>query len=80
MTAETIVKKALKKTSVKARVSMISDNLALARQGVMEKVPVLELDSRIISHSQLIRLDQSILLFKTAGIGSAAEQDPDRTS
>jgi len=64
MIEETLVKKAVRKSGIKARVSMVSDNLAIARQGLMDKVPAIELDGIVLCHSRKIRIEELILLFQ----------------
>lgn len=64
MQLEAHVKSVVRKLKLKARVSMVSDNLAIARQGFMDKVPIIEIDGRIVSHSIKIQTDQLTRLFK----------------
>lgn len=64
MLEESVVKAAVRKSKIKARVSMMADNLAITRQGLMDKVPVLELNGAIISHSKPLVLAEVMTLLK----------------
>lgn len=64
MIEESVVKAAVRKSKIKARVSMMADNLAITRQGLMDKVPVLELNGTMVSHSRPIVLEEVITLLK----------------
>ncbi|MBI9091835.1 MAG: hypothetical protein JEZ12_21700 [Desulfobacterium sp.] len=64
MLEESVVKAAVRKSKIKARVSMMADNLAITRQGLMDKVPVLEINGTIISHSKPLVLAEVMTLFK----------------
>ena len=52
MILEPRVKKAVRKAGIKAHVSMVSDNLAITRQGLMDSMPVLEINGTIVSKSK----------------------------
>ncbi len=51
MILENRVKKAVRKSGIRARISMVSDNLAITRQGLMDSVPVLEINGTIVSRA-----------------------------
>ena len=63
MILENRVKTALKKAGVNARISMVSDNLAITRQGLMDAVPVIEVNGKIVSHSTQLGLADLVALF-----------------
>lgn len=63
MIEEGIVKAAVRQSKIKARVSMMADNLAIARQGLMSLVPVLEIDGKIVSQGKpLVLAEVKIVL------------------
>jgi len=62
MMEEGIVKAAVRQSKIKARVTMMADNLAIARQGLMSAVPVLEFDGRIISQGKPLVLAEVKML------------------
>lgn len=64
MVEESVVKAAVRKSKVKARVSMMADNLGITRQGLMDKVPVLEFNGKIVSHSKPLVLAEVMALLK----------------
>jgi len=64
MIEENLVKLAVRKSKIKARVSMMADNLAITRQGLMGKVPVVEINGTIVSHSKPIVLADLMVLLK----------------
>ncbi len=57
MIEENLVKRAVRKTGIKARVSMVADNLAITRQGLLDAVPVLEIDGTIISRKTAFTME-----------------------
>lgn len=65
MTLENRVKAALRKTGVSARISMVSDNLTITRSGLMDAVPVLEVNGIIVSRSKPLSPDDLVTYFKT---------------
>ena len=64
MTFENGVKAALKKAGINARVSMVSDNLAIARQGLMDALPVLEVNGMIVSRNKNLSRDELVRCFR----------------
>ena len=64
MILENRVKTALRKARVKARISMVSDNLAITRQGLLDAVPVLEVNGVIVSRGTPLTLDRLVACFK----------------
>ncbi len=64
MLEENLVKAVLRKLKIKARVSMMADNLAITRQGLMDKMPVLEVNGTIVSHSKPLVLAEVMTLLK----------------
>lgn len=64
MIEESVVKAAVRKSKIKARVFMVSDNLAITRQGLLDQVPVLEINGNIVSRSKPIHLADLMVLFK----------------
>ena len=64
MLEESVVKAAVRKSKIKAHVSMMADNLAITRQGLMDKVPVLEINGTIASHSNPIVLADVMMLLE----------------
>ena len=64
MVEESVVKAAVRKSKIRARVSMVSDNLAITRQGLLDQVPVLEINGSIVSQSKPICLADLMVLFK----------------
>jgi len=64
MILENRVKTALRKARVKARISMVSDNLAITRQGLLDAVPVLEVNGVIVSRDTPLTLDGLVACFK----------------
>ena len=52
MILEPRVKKAVRKAGLKAHVTTMSDNLAITRQGLMDSMPVLEINGTIVSKSK----------------------------
>ena len=65
MILENRVKAAVRKSGIKAHTSMVSDNLAITRQGLMDSVPVLEIDSTIVSRSRPL-LKEDLMNFFSA--------------
>ena len=63
MIEENLVKRAVRKTGIKARVSMMADNLAITRQGLLDAVPVLEINGRIISQKTPLTMDRLVDCF-----------------
>lgn len=64
MILENRVKTAVRKSGIKARISMVSDNLAITRQGLMDSVPVLEINGIIVRRSTPLMPDDLASLFK----------------
>jgi len=58
MQDEGVVKMAVRKLKLKARVTMMADNLAISRMGLMEHVPAIELNGRIVSSGKPLVLDE----------------------
>ena len=52
MVLEPRVKQALRRAGIKARVESVSDNLAITRQGLLDQMPVLEINHRIVSRAR----------------------------
>ena len=52
MVLEPRVKSILRRAGFKARVEMVSDNLAITRLGLLDKMPALEINGFIVSHSR----------------------------
>jgi hypothetical protein len=73
MILENRVKTAVRRLELRARISMVADNLAITRQGLLDKVPVLEVDGKIVQHSHpmdtpgLIKLLSGLLKHDSAG-------------
>ncbi|SMC99433.1 hypothetical protein SAMN02746065_11953 [Desulfocicer vacuolatum DSM 3385] len=64
MILESRVKKAVRQSGIKARISMVSDNLAITRQGLLDSVPVLEINGSIVSRATPLLPDDLLALFK----------------
>ena len=64
MLEESLVKAAVRKSKIKAHVSMMADNLAITRQGLLDKVPVLEINGTIVSQSKPILLAEVMILLE----------------
>jgi hypothetical protein len=64
MQEEGVVKAAVRKLHIKARVTMMADNLAIARMGLMEHVPAIEVDGRIVASGKPILLKETMALFE----------------
>ncbi|MFK5953049.1 MAG: hypothetical protein QM498_08320 [Desulfobacterium sp.] len=64
MILENRVKTAVRKSGIKARISMVSDNLAITRQGLLDSVPVLEINGIIVSRSTPLMPADLASLFK----------------
>jgi hypothetical protein len=64
MQEEGVVKMAVRKLNLKARVTMLADNLAISRMGLMEHVPAIELNGRIVSSGRPIVLDEVMQLLQ----------------
>lgn len=60
MQEEAMVKRAFRKLKQKAYYSMVSDNLAITRQGLLDKVPVLEVNGTIVSHSRPLVFEEVV--------------------
>lgn len=63
MVEEGVVKAAVRKLHLAARVTMVADNLAIARQGLMASVPIIEVDGVIVSKGKPIILAEVMELF-----------------
>ena len=63
MQEEGVVKAVVRKLHIKARVTMMADNLAIARMGLMEHVPAIEVDGRIVARGKPILLKETMALF-----------------
>ena len=64
MQEEGVVKAAVRKLHLKARVTMLADNLAISRMGLMEHVPAIELNGRIISSGKPLVLQEVMQLLQ----------------
>jgi len=64
MVAEGVVKIAVRKTGKKAHVTMMADNLGIARQGLMDRVPLIVIDGKIVSESKAILLPDVVKLLE----------------
>lgn len=64
MQEESIVKAAVRKVKLKARVTMLADNLAISRMGLMEHVPAIEINGRIVSSGKPIVLEDAMQLLQ----------------
>ena len=62
MIAESKVKSAVRRLNLRARINMVADNLAITRQGLLDKTPVLLVDGKIVQHSRPIETSQLIEL------------------
>lgn len=65
MQDEGVVKLAVRKLKLKARVTMLADNLAISRMGLMEYVPAIEFNGRIVSSGKPIVLDEVMQLLQS---------------
>jgi len=65
MQDEGVVKLAVRKLNLKARVTMLADNLAISRMGLMEYVPAIEFNGRIVSSGKPIVLDEVMQLLQS---------------
>lgn len=63
MILENRIKAAVRKSGIRAHISMVSDNLAITRQGLMDSVPVLEIDGTIVSRSKPLLKDDLMNFF-----------------
>ncbi|MBT4287867.1 MAG: hypothetical protein HOD92_11060 [Deltaproteobacteria bacterium] len=64
MVAEGVVKIAVRKTGKKAHVTMMADNLGITRQGLMDRVPLIVIDGKIVSESKPILLPDVVKLLE----------------
>lgn len=69
MQEEGVVKAAVRKLHLKARVTMLADNLAISRMGLMEHVPAIEVNGRIVSSGRPIVLQEVMQLFQEIAVG-----------
>lgn len=64
MIEEGVVKAALRKLHISAHVTMVADNLAIARQGLMGSVPIIEVDGVIVCKGKPLILTEVMDLFR----------------
>ena len=64
MVAEGVVKIAVRKAGKKANVTMMADNLGITRQGLMDRVPLIVIDGKIVSESKPILLPEVVKLLE----------------
>ena len=63
MVAENQVKAAVRKANLRARVSMMADNLAITREGLLDSVPVIKINGRIVSRKAPVTPELLTALF-----------------
>lgn len=68
MQEEGVVKAAVRQLKLKARVTMLADNLAISRMGLMAHVPAIEVNGRIVSHGKPIVLQEVMQLFQEIAV------------
>lgn len=68
MQEESAVKAAVRKSKISARVTMMADNLAITRMGLLADMPAIEIDGRIVMKGKPIDQQEVMNLFQTLNL------------
>ena len=68
MQDEGVVKSVVRKLKIKAKVTMMADNLEITRLGLLASMPAIEVDRKIVHKGQPIKLADTTELFQKLGL------------
>ncbi len=64
MQDEGVVKAVVRKLKIKAKVTMMADNLEITRLGLLASMPAIEVDGKVVLKGQPIKLAETKELFQ----------------
>lgn len=68
MQEESAVKAAVRKSKINTGVTMVADNLAITRMGLLADVPAIEIDGKIVMKGKPINQQEVMTLFQALNL------------